>query len=1294
MKKRFKLLDILNISTKSNSGFSMIELMVALGVSSIVSIGIMRINENLTKTVNTAETDMDYRLFIDGELKQKLSLKNNCTVNFAYHPTFLPGNPTNVDVANTINSLVYLKGLCPTADCGGSNPVLYAKSEDANPTKISIPDDNKIPFMSTAALTGNRADDIAAGSLVSGGNWRVISMTLGTMIQPDDKSPLGICPLTVVLRRNKGIANEDTANEKRYFFGVKDKTVTLDLSCKKRVTSAGIQPYLESCRLAESNVENIWKSRYSTELNANTDTNTGAYIYYDEQNGLGGYVTIGPRKIVGTDPQLPSAPLEIFSDAAVWMFPVFTNSITIPADSMYTFNGGAWGITESNAYPVSGSCLSINRWDEELAAVIPMANHCIEQAVLPANPTDEWPDKLGYSRYKNGIRMQRGDFKISNGNLNIGAYNQGATKYSNKMDVPGAVSLGYSREKEVVTNSFAIGSGNYVMRPNSGAVGGNNKVERKFSYIFGLSNWIQEPFMDTGTVGATGESQSGVYVFGEGNVVKTQRSIVVGTGNKIKRFNNFVLGHTIRDIGINNNDNDTHYTASFLPSGVSTLSLTSSDLSSALVSSTDVSAGKDYFVDGGNLGFIYRANNILASYDPNHANPAGGSMNENANPDYSLIGFNYSIGDTINNYKDAYSTFSIGKNIHNYKNGFSFGRNINLFRDDMMTFYNGQYSFSGVSSLNVDYGDYLARGKYITAADYMKSEDTNMLLLAASGGIRIASHGANSGSPNTYRNIFRITKGGNIEHGSVFPASSTSANRNQLGNSIEQYSASIASYNTDNNLTPGTAVFASASTTITRPSSSSAAISGNNAILAANTMGFQCLFMSGVIATYEGTLTCRPQTNSNNYDGHLNLIMGGGKQEIMNAETWNTILGGGYNTIANYNANSVHSTNMNGVMKHNFIVGGYGNSIKYSYVSSNSNPKSFLRNAILGSWNGRISDSWAKDNTGGTYDHLKGFNTIISSRDSAISHGLATSILGGRNNTISYNFNSAIINSIESKISPETSHAFGYQKMMQNNTIIGGNDVEIYGKSPIGTNLHEGGKNLVIGSDVYLYKTGSNNAAKGITVLTDSFKSSSANYQFPRKASESQLFDNSMYMRFTGYYLYTDVAANKSCNYLTNTGWTCSSSKTLKENFNSLDDEEMIDKILKLDFKRWSYIGDDTKNIDGERVTHITPFAEDFYETYKVGKDNKTIDEADLAGIASKTLQALYKGLEKLEKEIEYQKTFLGRIHSFIEKVKLKVVEFRERRKKNKERIEKLKRTIGSSTPFRCAGSKKCPAHF
>ena len=98
--------------------------------------------------------------------------------------------------------------------------------------------------------------------------------------------------------------------------------------------------------------------------------------------------------------------------------------------------------------------------------------------------------------------------------------------------------------------------------------------------------------------------------------------------------------------------------------------------------------------------------------------------------------------------------------------------------------------------------------------------------------------------------------------------------------------------------------------------------------------------------------------------------------------------------------------------------------------------------------------------------------------------------------------------------------------------------------------------------------------------------------------------------------------------HLTATGvWTDASSREVKENFQKIDGCEILDKLKSLNVRRWQYKGTDEH--------HIGPVAEDFYNIFGVGTDNKYLASLDASGVALRVLQEVIARLEAQQKKIE-----------------------------------------------------------
>lgn len=81
--------------------------------------------------------------------------------------------------------------------------------------------------------------------------------------------------------------------------------------------------------------------------------------------------------------------------------------------------------------------------------------------------------------------------------------------------------------------------------------------------------------------------------------------------------------------------------------------------------------------------------------------------------------------------------------------------------------------------------------------------------------------------------------------------------------------------------------------------------------------------------------------------------------------------------------------------------------------------------------------------------------------------------------------------------------------------------------------------------------------------------------------------------------------------------WTCASSRTLKENFENVDGEEVLLKMRGVPITKWTMIG------VKDPVPHLGPVAEDFYDAFQLGLGNTTIGLGDIDGVNFAAAKAL-----------------------------------------------------------------------
>jgi Chaperone of endosialidase len=104
-------------------------------------------------------------------------------------------------------------------------------------------------------------------------------------------------------------------------------------------------------------------------------------------------------------------------------------------------------------------------------------------------------------------------------------------------------------------------------------------------------------------------------------------------------------------------------------------------------------------------------------------------------------------------------------------------------------------------------------------------------------------------------------------------------------------------------------------------------------------------------------------------------------------------------------------------------------------------------------------------------------------------------------------------------------------------------------------------------------------------------------------------------------------AGNGNGAYLTDGGvWTNTSDRNLKDDIIVLEEQDILEKLMKIPLTRWKY--------KGTNEYHIGPMAQDFYEAFKVGLDNTSISTIDPAGVALASIQALKKENDALKNSI------------------------------------------------------------
>jgi hypothetical protein len=113
----------------------------------------------------------------------------------------------------------------------------------------------------------------------------------------------------------------------------------------------------------------------------------------------------------------------------------------------------------------------------------------------------------------------------------------------------------------------------------------------------------------------------------------------------------------------------------------------------------------------------------------------------------------------------------------------------------------------------------------------------------------------------------------------------------------------------------------------------------------------------------------------------------------------------------------------------------------------------------------------------------------------------------------------------------------------------------------------------------------------------------------------------------------TDGSNGNGAHLTSGGNWTNGSSRTFKENFQSLDSQSLLTKISELPVEAWQYKDSDER--------HIGPVSEDFVEAFDVGtlrngtRDDKYLSPGDVAGVALAGVKELIEENRELRQVIE-----------------------------------------------------------
>jgi len=380
------------------------------------------------------------------------------------------------------------------------------------------------------------------------------------------------------------------------------------------------------------------------------------------------------------------------------------------------------------------------------------------------------------------------------------------------------------------------------------------------------------------------------------------------------------------------------------------------------------------------------------------------------------------------------------------------------------------------------------------------------------------------------------------------------------------------------------------------------------------------------------------ENNHNNVDSTGNSdysTIGGGKANNANHSGYSVISGGSNNGL---------SSALYGV-----VSGGYNNVGIKSFVT------------ISGGKEHRAEGAYSTI-AGGSKNKTTGTVSTISGGFRNLTSGEASTVGGGQDNNSTGKYSFSVGN--KNLASGDWSVAMGYQNQATNLESVA------LGRENISSGTHSfshGIRNKALGHNSVAWGFYSEahgftsfafgkrvRANKDGTVIfgdTNGGETNSSLGTFPLNERSADQKDTFYGFFDNGYKLYTTASINGSGVELNHGdgAWNTLSDKTKKENYQKIDKQKVLDKLIALPMEKWNYTA------QNDKIKHIGPYAQDFNKAYGLGDGKLTISTIDSDGIAFASIQALAERNKQLNQKNKLLESKLSNLESRFSKLEKKL---------------------------------------